>query len=459
MAEDDNQVKKPSVPLTELGGTGLRNTGGHIDEEIICDLRFPNSVQVYRQMETDALISGALFAIKQFIRSAEWTVEEYSGVEAPDDTKEQKLFLEQCLGDLSKTWGETLTDILSFLSYGFSVHEIVYKRRLGRNAPGNRESSKFNDGKVGWSKFPIRSQDTIEKFNTTKKGDLESVEQHDYWNQVKAKIPADRFILFRTSSYKDNPHGQSILRGAYRAYYFRKNLEMLESIGYERNLAGIPVIRVPHEILSADADDDEKALRRTYETMGKLLKKNEQSYVMLPSDIRGNGENGSGEHVYDISLLKSDGANTANISPVIERYDRRILQSMLADVLLVGGQSVGSYSLASTKADMFTHAISSYLDVITEQFNDKAIPLLWEMNGWDASKAPRLKHTGLDKIDIQPLADLLDKAGKSGFIQPDDGIENYLRDAIGVPHAQTEGDGSVMERARAQAEIDGLSDV
>jgi len=81
------------VPLSEIGGTGLRNNNGFIDEEVICDLRWPNAANVYRKMEIDSIIHASLFAIKQFIRSAEWEVEEYKGSDAPADSKEQKQFL------------------------------------------------------------------------------------------------------------------------------------------------------------------------------------------------------------------------------------------------------------------------------------------------------------------------------------------------------------------------------
>ena len=448
-------AKTSTVPLSELGGTGLRNKHGNIDEEVIRDLQWPNSVQTFKKMEADALISGALFAIKQFIKSAEWQVVEYTGPEKPSDAKEQAEFLRTCLDDMEKSWGDVMEDILSFLTYGFSVHEIVYKKRLGMNPPGNRYRSKYNDGKIGWAKIPIRSQDSIDEFKTSPRGDLISVHQKDYWNQIDVWIPAERFMLFRTSSYKDNPYGQSVLRGAYRAYYFRKNLEIIESIGIERNLSGIPIIRVPSEILSADADDNAKALRNMYETMGTMLKKNDQSYVMLPSDIYGNGDAANGQYIYNIELMKSDGSNLGSISPIIERWDRRILQSCLADVLLVGGQSVGSYSLASTKADMFRTAIESYLDTIADRFNQHAIPILMEYNGWDSSKTPKVKHNGIDKVNIEPLADLLKKAGETGFISPDDNIENYLRDIIGVAPLQMEGEGSVMQRARMQSTLNG----
>lgn len=446
----EERIEK-NVPLSELGGTGLRNTHGNIDEEIVRDLQWPNSVQIYKKMEADSLIGGALFAVKQFIKSAEWKVEEYSGPNKPADSVEQKRFLEECLRDLEKPWEEVLEDILSFLTFGFSVHEIVYKKRLGMKPPGDRYKSIYNDGKIGWAKFPIRSQDSIDEFETTRKGDIVNVHQKDYWNRIDVRIPYNRFLLFRTTSYKDNPYGQSLLRAAYKSYYYRENIAMIEAIGIERNLAGIPVIRVPSEILSPDATDAEKQLRSMYETMGKMLKKNDQSYVLLPSDIY--GDTGNGEYIYDISLMRSDSGNNINQGPVIERYDRRIMMSMLTDFILIGGQSVGSYALSSTKVDAFKTGISSYLDSIASQFNEKAIPMLWEYNGWDSSKAPKLTHTGIDKVDAGVLADLLKKSAEAGMLTPDDKIENYVRDVIGVEHMSMEGDGSVMSRARMQQEM------
>ena len=106
MATPDTDNTK-QVPLSELGGTGLRNTHGNIDEEVIRDLQFPQCINTYKQMETDALISGALFAVKQFIKGADWKVEEYTGVDKPADAAEQKRFLEQCMDDMEKSFDES----------------------------------------------------------------------------------------------------------------------------------------------------------------------------------------------------------------------------------------------------------------------------------------------------------------------------------------------------------------
>ena len=48
---------------------------------------------------------------------------------------------------------------LSFLTYGWSAHEIVYKRRAGKSKDP-RLNSKYSDGPIGWRK-PDRAQETL----------------------------------------------------------------------------------------------------------------------------------------------------------------------------------------------------------------------------------------------------------------------------------------------------------
>ena len=433
------------VVLTEYGTTGGFDRSGYFNEDqIIKDLAWPQCIDKYKEMETDALIGGILFAFNQFIRSSQWKVKAYTGPSRPDDAEEQARFLEECLEDLDKSWSDVIIDVLSFLTFGFSVHEIVYKKRLGPTNPNKRFRSKFNDGKYGWRKFPIRSQETIEKFNVDEDGDLVSVTQNDFFAGKKAVIPLDRFLLFRTTTYKDNPYGRSILRSAYRAYYYRKNIETIEAIGIERNLAGVPVIRVPGELFDG-SEDNVKRLAQ-FELMGRNLKRNDQTYVLLPSDIYGDSTAATGDSQYSIELLQGTGSANTNQNQTIERWDRRIAQSMLADFLLTGGQSVGSYSLASTKYDAFQTAIESYLDVIKQQMNEKAIPMLFELNGYDPSKCPKLEHSGISEDSLESLGTFIRNV--SGYLTPDDSVEDLIRERLGVSAMPT--DSNPIKEARSK---------
>ena len=63
-------------------------------------------------------------------------------------------------------------------------------------------------------------------------------------------IPRAKCLLFRPTAYKSNPEGRSILRTAYRPWYNLTQIENIEGIGIERDLAGLPVVKVPPEVMA-----------------------------------------------------------------------------------------------------------------------------------------------------------------------------------------------------------------
>ena len=201
---------------------GSNGWGSIFFEEFLPELRGNRGAQAYTEMaDNDATIGGILFAIEMLMRQCEFHVEP-AGDSAKD--KESAEFVESCMNDMERTWADTLSEILSFMIYGWSYHEIVYKRRLGKtNAPITR--SKYEDGLIGWRKLPIRSQDTLEGWEyKDDTDDLIGMTQCAPPQYKRVMIPLEKALHFRTRSRKDNPEGRSILRTAYRAYYFKKRL-------------------------------------------------------------------------------------------------------------------------------------------------------------------------------------------------------------------------------------------
>ena len=142
----------------EIGRIGQRRYGGNIYEEFLYELRGKRGIEIYREMsENDDIIGAILFSIEMLVRQCSWNVQP-GGDTAKD--KEAAEFVESCMNDMQETWIDTISEILSFLTYGWSFHEIVYKRRMG-NTKDTRTKSKFNDGLIGWKKLPIRAQETL----------------------------------------------------------------------------------------------------------------------------------------------------------------------------------------------------------------------------------------------------------------------------------------------------------
>lgn len=422
MAKDEARRVSP-----ELGATGLNwVAGGTIQEEIHQNLTGRQAIMVYRDMsDNDPVVSSILYAIDMLVRQVEWHVEQ-------DEASEEDVeFLESCMQDMSHSWADFISETVSMLRYGFSYHEIVYKIRRGRQKEnGPMPSSRFDDGKVGWRKLPIRSQDTLDHWDfDPDNGALQGMTQKApplYRDQM---IPIQKGLLFRTTSYKNNPEGRSLLRGAYRPWFFKKRIEEIEGTGIERDMAGFPVMKVPAAYLSDGATNDEKTIVQAMQTIGKNLRRDKQEYLVWPQayDEQGNS-------LFEIELMSASGSRSFDTSAIIQRYDQRIAMTVLADFILLGHDKVGSFALSSDKTDLFAVALGTVLDVIQDTLNRFAVPRLWEMNGMKIEQMPKIVHGDIEDPDLTALGSFLQALNGLGMpLFPDDDLEKYVRESAHLP--------------------------
>ena len=315
-------VEKATGSFVELGTTGLKRWAGTIDEEFLRELKGVKGIKTYREMsDNDPIIGAMLYAMKHLIRSSAWTVEA-----ASEDSVDQESaqFLRECQEDMSSTWTDVITEIQSKNVFGFSWHEVVYKRRLGDTQdPSTR--SRFTDGRIGWRKMPIRAQESLYewKFDETS-GAVQAMVQQDPVKWTFIPIPIANSLLFRTTQEKGNPEGRSLLRNSYVPWFRKKNIEMFEGIGISRDLAGIPMAWVPPELLQAAAGTTAAALRVEVEKVVRNLHRDEQEGILWPLayDDKGNKK-------WDLTLLTSGGQRQFDTNKIIERFER--IERAIAD--------------------------------------------------------------------------------------------------------------------------------
>ena len=413
----------------EYGRIGQYRYSGMFFEEFLPELRGTRGVQTYYQMsENDDTVGAIMFAIQMLMRQVDFTIEPGGPSEVDKAAAE---FVESCLYDMSNTWQDTLSEILSFLTYGWSYHEICYKRRNGKKKDPDF-SSKYDDGLIGWSKLPIRAQDTLYQWEYKPGTDIlvgmSQIPPPDYGVLT---IPLEKALHFRTTSVKNNPEGRSILRTAYKSWYFKSRIQEIEGIGIERNLAGFPVLYAPPELNVWDEKDE-----RAHEAMQWALnlvtgiKQDSEMGVVLPG-----GENG-----WKLELLSGNASKAIDTNAVIERYDRRIATTVLADFVMLGQQAVGSFALASNKTKIFALAVGTYLDVICNVFNSQGIPRLMDLNRdtfAGITDYPHMVHGDIEDRDLSQFGDFLQRMSAAGYIQPDEQIEDYVRREAGLPDRLT----------------------
>ncbi len=407
--------------MKEYGRIGQNRWEGVFSEEFLPELAGRKGVQVYREMDrNDDTVGAIMFAIKLLVRHATWRVE--PGGDSEKD-KEAAEFVESCMNDMQSTWTDTVSEILSFLVYGWSFHEIVYKRRLGKTRNKNA-SSKYTDGLIGWQKLPIRSQDTLFRWEYDDKDNLLGMTQMPPPDYGLLTIPINKALLFRTESAKDNPEGRSILRNAYRSWYFKRRIQEIEAIGIERDMAGYPVIHAPEGIDIWDGEDpDMVKIYASLVAMVKNIRRNEHEGSVLP-------------HGFELELLSSGGQRQFDTNAVISRYNTSIAMTVLADFLMLGHQQVGSFALSSDKTEMFSVAIGAFLDIICETFNSQGIPQLIDLNGSHFEGIidyPQLMHGEVEDVDITKLSTYIKDMTGVGIIIPDEELEDYVRKVAKLP--------------------------
>lgn len=406
---------------------GSNGSGSIFFEEFLHELRGIKGVQAYTEMaDNDATVGAILFAIEMLMRNCEFHIEP-AGNSAKD--KEAAEFVESCMNDMERTWADTLSEILSFLTYGWSYHEICYKRRVGKTS-SPITNSKYADGLIGWKKLPIRAQDTLYGWEyKDDTDDLVGMTQQAPPSYIKATIPIEKALHFRTRSRKDNPEGRSILRTAYRAYYFKKRLEEIEGYGMERDLAGFPVLYAPADVNVWDYEDPEmREMLSRAEMIVSSIRRDAREGLVLPGGADGQG--------WKLELLASNSKRQFDTNAIIDRYDKRIATSVLADFVMLGQQQVGSFALADSKTKIFALAIGAYLDVICEVFNNQGIPRLIDLNG-DHFKGitdyPKMTHGDIEEKDLAQFTAFIKEMVGAGIIVPDEELEEEVRRVGGLP--------------------------
>src|SRR5262249_5053996 len=116
--------------MIERGTSGLHRAGGFIREEYLPQLQGKQAVAVYTPLlDRSPVVGSCLFAIEMLIRSVEWHLQ------PADESAEAQRYADLVHGmlfdDLDMPWPMLLSEILSFLPFGFSFFELTFKRRLG----------------------------------------------------------------------------------------------------------------------------------------------------------------------------------------------------------------------------------------------------------------------------------------------------------------------------------------
>ena len=437
-------IEKLASPTTqELGVAGAKISNGYVYDEFLPQLQGEAGRRIYREMrDNDATVDAILFAVEMILRNVDWRVEENKDTKGTPKATEGAEFLEGVLfDDMENTWDDFIADVLSMLIFGWEFTEIVYKRRIGPDQADPRRKSIFTDGNIGIRKLAIRAQETLDRWLIDENGGVQGLYQQPPEGGGVRFIPIEKALLFRPHPHKGSPEGRSVLRGAYRSWYFLKNIQEIESIAIERELNGLPVVKIPNKILNGTSSEA-IAAKAAYIKLVRDIKFNEQGGVVLPSDpyYDADGKPTSVPQV-SLELLASTGTRAIQTSEVVLRYQREIARIVMADFLMLGSNDRGSFAMSKDKSSLFVKGTEGWLNAIAEVINKDLIPRLWRLNAFDPKDQPYLLPGNIAPIDLDELGKYISDLSKAGApLFPDPELEDVLRQAADLPNRPAEFD-------------------
>lgn len=422
----------PRIQMSEQGYTGLKVSAGLVYEELKRELTFPHSMVTYKQMSYDSTIAAALSYYEAMMLKARFKV--VPPEDATDEEKEQAKFIKQCMDDMEHSWQDFLQEVSSMNTYGFSAHEIVLRKRL------KSKGSKYNDGKIGWQKLPIRGQESIASWIFDEKsrnllGLKQSIQTSGYNGKISVSssgqetvIPRKKFLLFRLGKRKDSPFGESPLRNCYFSWKYKTEIEAQEAIGTTRDLGGIPHAEVPPQIMAADATEEMKAQYNQWLNIVRNLHNNQQAGLVTPLIY----DPETKMPLYKFSLLKNEGGKAYDTTQIKNYYVNAILTALSADVLILGQGATGSYALGSIKGTLAAIAIEAKLREVCNVINQHLIPLTGEYNGWDSARLPRIDIEDLESTSLDEISKFVQRIGAVGYLPKTPEVFNKILDGLGI---------------------------
>lgn len=415
-------TKKPTINralLVEAGVGGVRRSGGYIAADIIPRLNHVwQAARAFEEMRlNDPLMFGVDYALSMMTRRIKWRVEPNAQNKDSAAAKKAAKWLEAELFDRMTTpWADVIAEATSKFRHGFAPMEKTFIKR--------------DDGSIGIDRVALRAQDTIERWEFDESGHVTGLWQVDPDRPRSVYIPAIKLLNPRTTPERGNPQGLSLMRGAYIYHVRQKAIEEAEARAALR-AAGFVLIRVPPELLERGAGTEEAELRAQFEALGQALAEDRQGYALLSGqkDPEGAG------YLYEIQYVTAGGQRSMDMTPIIERMEKRKVGSVLADFMLLGQQATGSFAMHEDKTTMFQEALMGFADIDEGEFNRHLVTQLWKLNGFPDETKPRLVHGQLTKPDLALVSDFVDRLIQRGLMSPTQELGDYLSDIAEVPRS------------------------
>lgn len=367
----------------------------------------------YDMTRNDGAVRGALRIIKTPIQGADWYVEPWS--DSTIDKNIAKFIEKNLFEDLDCIWEHFVEDCLRSLDYGFFSFEKVFA---------------FDGSKLKLEKLtPLHPLD-VQGWQYDGKNRLiglrlEPLNGLDYTQPID--IPINKILHVTFEKEGGDLRGTSILRTAFKHWYYKDTLYKIDAIQKERHAVGVPVIKLPMGFTPTD--------KTTAEELGRNLRTNERGYITCPEN-------------WDIYFAKLEG-QPVDIIPSIEHHDKKIYETILAAFM-------GESQISKESMDTFYKSTRYVAKSIAAVINREVIKPLVDLNFLRKGGYPKLKARRMGEWeDLRTMTFALRNMVGAEIITPDEPLEKWARQQMDLPDFDEKtARGKYVEREEAKKEAE-----
>jgi len=406
---DVPQTTKPTVEIGALYPYGVHGFGGAslVDmDEYLPDLVWPWSVRVYAEMVNDAQVDSLYTGLCWPIRQFRWSLERGDADAALTQLIADDLGLPVVLDtgadatpppqrrDRLFDHAQHLTDSLRGLVYGHYYFELV---------------GEIIDGQWRLDRAAARPPKTINQLKVTEHGELLAIVQN---LTIHAEpIPASCLAAYVWDREGANWFGRSLMRSLYGPWRLKQRLLNVDRMRHERNSMGVPIVGT-----------------KPGATKGEIDQANQLAAAYRAGDAAG----GALPDGYSLTLQGVQGSTTNPLESV-KYYDELMARRMFQMITMLGSTATGNRALGDAFRDLLDNALRTIADWYVDHTEREIIQRWFEWNAGPGEPTPHLVYDPQPDVSMELLSTMV----KDGVVQPDDTLENWVRDMHHIP-ARTE---------------------
>jgi hypothetical protein len=404
---DRNPGMSPGEAVQEMGYSSPSPWTSWTRQERVPELMDQRGLRTYFDMKrSDGTVRGALRLLKTPVMAARWFIEA-----ATDSTIDKNIaaFVEKNLmEDLNVPWSRIIEDALLMCDFGYMPFEKVFDNI---------------DGKTVLTKLAPRHPMDIQEWIWDENGGPEGFIMESSMPQLVARpygppipgyagapgpepvfIPINKLVVFVLEQEAGDLRGLSILRSAYKHYYYKDTMYKIDAIQKERHGIGVPIIKLPAGFSVAD--------RKLAEDLGRNLRTNERAHIVVPMN-------------WEVTFAKLEG-QPVDCLKSIEHHDMKIKSNILAPFM--DESNVNPDSL-----DVYYKATRYIASTVCDTVNKYVIKQLVDFN-FSRGGYPKLRVRRIGEEEaLRTTSFAVRNFVGANIIRPDDELEKFIRAELDLP--------------------------